>query len=640
MASRLLSCAWIWLLLVRLTVGIQLDLGSTDSIKKAASDVAWGLVSYYKGNESGQIPGLLPGPYYWWEAGAMMGSMVDYWHYTGDATYNSLVSQALQFQVGADSDYMPANESASLGNDDQAFWGMAAMSAAETNFPNPPAGHPSWLALAQAVFNEQSGRWDTSTCGGGIRWQIYMITGYNLKNTIANGCLFNIASRLARYTGDDKYAQWAVKLWDWLEAVHLIDNAYNVYDNAEASNLNCTEVDHHQWSYNTGTLLLGAATMYNYTNGSEVWYNRTLGLLTRTAEVFLPDGVMQELCEESNGCNVDQHSFKAYLSRWMAATTQMAPFTYNTIVGLLRSSAVAAAAQCTGTVPGISVPAGQVCGLKWYLNGTWDGSNGVGQQMAAMEVILGTLINQVAAPLTNSTGGTSIGNPTAGRNTTATPDILNFASSRSSKIGGWFLTAFILISTVWTIWFMATTSWEHEGINGPTVNGMYKRERRNRPISALEKGKGRESFIPKRDSALVVLPGIDEEKPVALESIHEMSRTTSNRLQAISFIDDDLIQQGSPREIGESGPYASIPHDDDFVDDGTQDEAAVREDFPHEDTPRPASIDGNRSHNEVEGDKLLQEDSQDKVDDVPYHDIPLEEAPLKSTVAKDLSDET
>lgn len=32
---------------------------------------------------------------------------------------------------------------------------MTAMSAAETNFQNPPSDRPGWLALAQAVFNTQ-----------------------------------------------------------------------------------------------------------------------------------------------------------------------------------------------------------------------------------------------------------------------------------------------------------------------------------------------------------------------------------------------------------------------------------------------------------------------------------------------------
>ena len=54
---------------------------------------------------------------------------------------------------------------------------------------------------------------------------------------------------------------------------------------------------------------------------------------------------MKEICEELTVCNPDQRSFKAYLSAWMARTTQLAPFTYNKIMPYLRSSAVAAGKQ-------------------------------------------------------------------------------------------------------------------------------------------------------------------------------------------------------------------------------------------------------------------------------------------------------
>ena len=59
---------------------ITLDPTSADSIKTAASTIAHGMMSYYNGNTTGNTPGLLPGPYYWWEAGAMFGSLIDYWY--------------------------------------------------------------------------------------------------------------------------------------------------------------------------------------------------------------------------------------------------------------------------------------------------------------------------------------------------------------------------------------------------------------------------------------------------------------------------------------------------------------------------------------------------------------------------------
>lgn len=115
----------------------------------------------------------------------MWGTFIDYYHLTGDDTYNKVTTQGMLFQVGPDEDYMPPNVTASLGNDDQGFWGMSAMLAAENNFPNPPDDQPQWLALAQAVFNTQANpdRHD-KTCNGGIRWQIPLSNnGYNYKNS-------------------------------------------------------------------------------------------------------------------------------------------------------------------------------------------------------------------------------------------------------------------------------------------------------------------------------------------------------------------------------------------------------------------------------------------------------------------------
>jgi hypothetical protein len=81
-----------------------------DSIKTAAATAAWGMLQFYTGNRTGDIPGNLPQPYYWWEAGAMMGSLIDYYYFTGDSQYNSLVTQGMLHQVGPNNDYMPPNQ--------------------------------------------------------------------------------------------------------------------------------------------------------------------------------------------------------------------------------------------------------------------------------------------------------------------------------------------------------------------------------------------------------------------------------------------------------------------------------------------------------------------------------------------------
>ena len=62
----------------------------------------------------------------------MWGALIDYRHATGDTDYDEIISQAMLHQTGPDLDFMPLNWSASMGNDDQAFWALSALLAAET----------------------------------------------------------------------------------------------------------------------------------------------------------------------------------------------------------------------------------------------------------------------------------------------------------------------------------------------------------------------------------------------------------------------------------------------------------------------------------------------------------------------------
>lgn len=40
----------------------------------------------------------------------MFGQMIEYWYYTGDTTYNDVITQGLLAQVGPNNDYMPPNQ--------------------------------------------------------------------------------------------------------------------------------------------------------------------------------------------------------------------------------------------------------------------------------------------------------------------------------------------------------------------------------------------------------------------------------------------------------------------------------------------------------------------------------------------------
>jgi mannan endo-1,6-alpha-mannosidase len=381
----------------------------------------------------------------------MFGSLIDYWFYTGDETYNDVTFQAMQHQVGNDRDYMPENQTSTLGNDDQGFWVMAAMAAAETNFRNPEPDQPQWLALAQAAFNEWVSRWDPATCGGGLRWQIFQFnSGFTYKNSISNGCFFNVAARLARFTGNQTYADWAVRVWDWMEDQKLIDEQYNVYDGAGVQD-NCATQDKAQWTYNAGIYLQGAAVMYNFTEGQGPWQERLDGLVKRTQEYFMDDGVIVErACEGFKSCNIDQQSFRGYLMRWMASAAQVAPYAFDTIMPIIKTNAEAAAQQCSGSPdPELfkGVP-GTACGLAWAERENYDSIGGVGQQMSAMSAIQYTLIRrETAGTVTADTGGTSVGDVNAGvMNEDKLPDL--GPVSIGERVAAGFLTSAISLSVL------------------------------------------------------------------------------------------------------------------------------------------------------------------------------------------------
>lgn len=184
------------------------------------------------------------------------------------------------------------------------------------------------------------------------------------------------------------------------------------------------------------------------TEGAEkdTWQARVQGLLDGVHVFFNKANIMFEAaCEPVGNCNTDQLSFKAYLSRWMAATIKVAPWTRDTILPLLQTSAQAAATSCSGGDDG------NTCGTKWTTGG-WDGAYGVGQQMSAMEVIQSNLIDSVPGPVSQGNGGISKGDPAAG---TGGDDIEPLKPiKQSDRAGAWIATTLVLVFILGGSWYV------------------------------------------------------------------------------------------------------------------------------------------------------------------------------------------
>ncbi|KAK8070219.1 mannan endo-1-6-alpha-mannosidase DCW1-like protein [Apiospora phragmitis] len=283
---------------------------SPDSIKQTAAEVAKDLLSFYKGGSGLDLRHRHPArPATGWRlllvdwrrnvrvsfhtvsshtVAVLLLLANNYTVFswltsTGDKQYDAIITRSLVEQSGENKDFMPANWTATMGNDDQGFWAMTAMLAAETNFPPPPAeAGLDWLALVQAVFNEQSMlerrvNQPGSNCNGGLRWQAF--------------------------------------------TAEYIDEQGNVHDGAHLPK-DCLDVNKLQFSYNAAVLIQGAAYMYDI-------------------------GVAYEYaCEGVGSCNVDMRSFKGYLHRWVSQATVLAPHLKDRVMTVFENSTRAGVAAC------------------------------------------------------------------------------------------------------------------------------------------------------------------------------------------------------------------------------------------------------------------------------------------------------
>lgn len=181
--------------------------------------------------------------------------------------------------------------------------------------------------------------------------------------------------------------------------------------------------------------------------------------MNRTISYFFPNGIaIEPACElpDKVQCDTDELSFKGYVHRWLATAAQVAPVVYEPIVATLKTSTAAAVKSCTD----VANPNGYntaTCGYRWT-TGSYDGLAGAGQQMSVLGALTSLLVavdpQSVVAPVTNTSGGTSVGNPNAGGDTNFIKPLTPI--KLKDKVGAGILTALLLMLLSSALLWMCT----------------------------------------------------------------------------------------------------------------------------------------------------------------------------------------
>lgn len=214
--------------------------------------------------------------------------------------------------------------------------------------------------------------------------------------------MVDLGARLARYTGNSIYSEIAADVWDWLEAIKLIDVEEGKVYISTGTPVNCSVVSKWEDSHAAALLINGAAFMYNISEGSaDLWQGRVENLTRGVLKTFFPvDVLVEHECEEMETCQVQNTMNKALTIHYLSIASQLAPFVASDIRDVLEASAEAAVEQCTGEEDG------RRCGFFWaegkYVdpveNSPWD-TPGAGEQLNVLAAVSHLLIAEADPPV-------------------------------------------------------------------------------------------------------------------------------------------------------------------------------------------------------------------------------------------------
>ena len=133
---------------------------------------------------------------------------------------------------------------------------------------------------------------------------------------------------------------------------------------------------------------------------------------------FKRDGVMTEpVCEPDGSCdNVIVPAIQGLAAQWLGATLRVVPYNIPALSNKIRSSAQAAARQCSGGKDNQTA-----CGMDWTIPES-DGEYGLGQELSAMNVIVANLRAKSAGTsnTTSSNSSTTAASGAAGTSSSST----------------------------------------------------------------------------------------------------------------------------------------------------------------------------------------------------------------------------
>jgi len=187
----------------------------------------------------------------WYDSGSGRWDPPGFPGYSGLAEIRKMISTAFDQNNSTNFKYDPSVPFSSQSvYDDEAWWALTWISAFDA------VRVPSYLDMAETIFNDMSSQW-TWNCQGGLFWD----TAHTYKNAIVNELFLSLAMRLFQRTNDPRYLAWALDEWNWFQRSGMLDpNTGLINDGLDLAT--CTNNQLPVWTYNQGVILGGLADLF------------------------------------------------------------------------------------------------------------------------------------------------------------------------------------------------------------------------------------------------------------------------------------------------------------------------------------------------------------------------------------------
>jgi predicted alpha-1,6-mannanase (GH76 family) len=246
----------------------------------------------------------------WWNSANAITVLGDYSLAANTQQYASTLSNAFAAAQNSNPGFI------NHYYDDEGWWALAWINAYDLT------RNPQYLAMAESIFADIAGGWDTTTCGGGVWWS----KDRTYKNAIANELFLSVAAHLANRTREpqrSQYANWSRREWNWFSASGMINAQNLINDGLNSSNpAACVNNGQATWSYNQGVILGGLAEYSRF--------NHDPSLLARAAQIakaaithLTANGILHDPCEPN--CGADGPQFKGIFARNLMRLYPTAP---------------------------------------------------------------------------------------------------------------------------------------------------------------------------------------------------------------------------------------------------------------------------------------------------------------------------